>query len=143
MTYIEALDMISNHSHIQRYRELCLDSYPDHEAYRELVIKIAKGEPLPGKQNRPLQNTEYAVVAGSAGSLIKIPLEKSIKLTTQINKCPHKHNDPPCGCNGSRCRIGKFGKPDFKYGGTLVTFFDCWHCVAPDDEGPLKYVTKV
>jgi hypothetical protein len=50
MTWLEALDALASHSHLERYRFLCFD-HPDQEtraAYREHVVRKATGEPPPG-----------------------------------------------------------------------------------------------
>jgi hypothetical protein len=45
MTWEEALDLIVARTGHHRYRDLCADTWPDHAAYRALVIRLATGEP--------------------------------------------------------------------------------------------------
>jgi hypothetical protein len=46
MTWNEALEIVAGRTGHARYRELCADDWPDHEAYRALVIRLAAGEAL-------------------------------------------------------------------------------------------------
>jgi hypothetical protein len=50
MTWAEALDALATHHHIERYRDLCAETWPDHAAYRALMIRLATGEPPPETQ---------------------------------------------------------------------------------------------
>jgi hypothetical protein len=45
MTWQEALEALAGDHHIERFRDLCADTWPDHLAYRALVIRLATGEP--------------------------------------------------------------------------------------------------
>jgi hypothetical protein len=70
MTWLEALDALAGHSHIERYRFLCFD-HPDPEtraAYRDHVVRKVTGEPHPAlapPEERPLK--KGGCCAGSAG----------------------------------------------------------------------------
>jgi hypothetical protein len=44
MNWEQALDIVVSRTEHSRYRQLCEDSHPDHEAYRALVISQATGE---------------------------------------------------------------------------------------------------
>ncbi len=49
MSWTEALESLDAHPHRWRFAELCADDYldtPARDAYRELVIRLAAGEPL-------------------------------------------------------------------------------------------------
>lgn len=43
----EALEIMVARTKHERLRELCHESYPDHLAYRRLIVEQAGGDPLP------------------------------------------------------------------------------------------------
>lgn len=47
MTLKQALDIVIAQDHHERWRELCDESYPDHVAYRDLIMRKASGEQIP------------------------------------------------------------------------------------------------
>lgn len=84
---------------------------------------------------QPIQATQaIQAIQGAHGQIVKIPTIEMIKLVHEINSCEHHHNDFPCGCGMSRCRIGKQGKSDPVHGGTLVSLWNCAHCLHPENE---------
>lgn len=139
MDWQEALEIIVARRKNERYRILCDESHSEHKLHRASVIRQVTGENPVIVPDRPT----HTVLGGTGGSLVKISCEESFKLTQEIKACPHNHKDPPCGCSGSRCRIGKMGRPDPPHEGTIVQFFDCWSCLYPNDERPLPHITKV
>jgi hypothetical protein len=46
MTWQESLEIMVSRTGHERYRELCAEEWPDHAAWRDLVIRQAQ-EPLP------------------------------------------------------------------------------------------------
>ncbi len=57
MTFDEALNIVVARTGHQRFRELCLDSYPDHVAWRSEVVRLAEtteGDPVSSDPWLPL-----------------------------------------------------------------------------------------
>lgn len=108
-------------------------------------IKNRSGSIVQSHQDKPVsQVTDIASLSGTGGSIVNIKVDKFHELTKSILLCEHHYKDPPCGCgNGGRCRISKHGKPDETNGGSICTFFDCWHCLDPLDPTPIPHVTKL
>lgn len=81
MTYLDALDALSDHPHAWRHRQLCADdSDPGRrDAWRDRVIRMATGEP----PDRPT-------------------VAESVELTRRMNACPRRSTEG-CGCSGGRC----------------------------------------
>jgi hypothetical protein len=67
MDWTEALEMMVARTHHERYRMLCADSHPDHEAYRVLMIRLATGE---GILTSPIEDDflrDYVAEHGCSG----------------------------------------------------------------------------
>jgi hypothetical protein len=79
-------------------------------------------------------------ISNGAGGFEKIPLQESVRINKLINECQYRHKNPPCGCGGARCSVGK-GRPD-PPNNSIVTFWDCAACIAPDVEMYSKHAYK-
>jgi hypothetical protein len=55
MNLDEALEVVIAQDHHERWRELCDESWPDHAAYRELVMRKARGESAAQKETEAAQ----------------------------------------------------------------------------------------
>ena len=128
MNYIEALDILENPPNLIR---LCNHSDPEvREAWQLKVIRKAKGEDV----QSVLPQNIVAISTGN-GSITTIPASESIQLINEINSCPYHIRNSGCPCGKARCTAGKQGEPDSikNDGSTLVSFFDCGHCLRPDN----------
>jgi hypothetical protein len=51
MSWELALTVVIAMTRHERYRVLCADDWPDHEAYRALMVRMANGEDAPSNQS--------------------------------------------------------------------------------------------
>jgi hypothetical protein len=77
---------------------------------------------------------QSVVISGHSGSLHKLPLSESIRITNEMKSCIYYEKDSNCGCGKSRCKAGLQGSIDTRSndGSSLVTFLDCAVCLNPD-----------
>ena len=140
MNYLEAIDKNGGHPRYrERMRYLCSESNPDvesREAYRKDAVERATGV-----RAQNVATPSHTVISAPGGALVKVPVIEMMEIQAKIKLCPHRHNDTPCGCNGSRCKISKYGTPDSTHGGTIVNLFHCWACQFPEDQRPKAYMT--
>ena len=101
MTWRSALDVVVARTRHERFRLLCSADSPDHEAYRQLMIRMAaEDEPL-------------------APALL--PLTESLPLLRLVNSCLYRSRDTACGCSGFRCALRTVNP--------VVNHLECLECV--------------
>lgn len=103
MTWESALDNVVARTRHERFRVLCSEDWPDHKAYRELVIRMAAGEGSISDPPAP------------------IPLAESLDLLRLVNLCQYRSRDAACGCSGSSCAL--------RVSAPIVSHLDCLECV--------------
>jgi hypothetical protein len=101
----QALEIVVARTGHVRYGELCEPSWPDFEAYRQLVMRLAEGD-LPGiAVQTPL----------STGAALKRRLA--------ILACPYRGQRVDCGCGDLRhCSADRGAGP------WRATYNECWQC---------------
>lgn len=113
MTWQDALELEVARSGHHRYRELCADGHPDHEAWRARLLARAGGAPVPP----PVQPRSAPIPPSPP----LIPVAESIRLTKAMKACPYR-NTVGCGCAGAWCGLRPRGKQ-------LVSHLDCFECI--------------
>jgi hypothetical protein len=103
MTWETALTEVLARTRHDRFRVLCSAEWPDHKAYRRLILSMAgHPDPLP---------------------LAALPLAEMLPLVRKIAACPYRSRDAACGCSGHRCGL-RFSQPS-----AIVSHIDCLDCV--------------
>lgn len=124
MTWQEATQIVIARQNNPRWEYLTSDACPEHVLRRDQVLKLAG------------HFTEKVAISTGNGGLTTIPASESIQINKEIKECLHHIKDSGCGCGRARCKIGRFGEIDTRTndGTTLVSFWDCSHCLRPDVE---------
>jgi hypothetical protein len=102
MEWVEALERRVARTGNERYRLLCADDHPDHEAWRANIVASESGIP-----------------AAKAPGPESITVTTSVALTRAMKSCPFRSIEG-CGCTGGRCALR---------GGAAVSHLDCFPCV--------------
>ena len=109
MSWETALKSVVANTGHERYRVLCSDAWPDHEAYRALMIQMAGGESKPLEYPSLSQQAKNAVRAvGSVfasaihGEPVTVPQEEQDRRLAICHACQHfdsqQHRCRLCGC---------------------------------------------
>jgi hypothetical protein len=131
MNWEEALQSVVSQTKVKRYEFLCSEEHKEYAWWREEMIRMANGEHV--KPN--ISTSSNVVVKGRGTSMYVVPSSEGSMLMSEMKACPNYLKDSGCGCGMSRCKAGRKGRPDDKRndGTTLVSVWDCWHCLRPDN----------
>lgn len=109
---------------------LTSNDHPDHKIWRSRMTEKVTGVPA----QVPVQSEKTVISTGNGGMAL-IPLAESLQLNKEMRECPHYEKRGCHTCGKAFCKAGK-GEPgqvmNVKY--SLVTTWDCYHCLRPDVE---------
>jgi hypothetical protein len=126
MNWETALDLAVARTGHERFRVLCAPSWPDHAAYRQLVLRMAGEKELSVDSSRLSENSTdnrqlTTVDRRSTKNSSPIPLAESLPLLRLVNLCSYRSRDAACGCSGHRCGL--------RTTSPIVSHLDCLDCM--------------